>query len=134
MTHESLSNAEWLRTVNRLGGAELLESEARELGAFKRARKVICALDQLRLALAYCWSGYGLRLAAAWAGAVGLVSLSNVALLKRLRNSADWLERLVGRLVATPCAPRNTRFRPSVIFIDCDGASRLLLSTSRALW
>ena len=82
----------------------MLESEARELGAFKRARKVTSALDQLRLALAYCWSGYGLRLAAAWAEAVGLVSLSNVALLKRLRNSADWLERLVGRLVGTPCA------------------------------
>jgi hypothetical protein len=104
MTHESLSNAEWLRTVNRLGGAELLESEARELGAFKRARKVTSALEQLRLALAYCWSGYGLRLTAAWAEVMGLASLSNVALLKRLRNSADWLERLVGRLVGTPCA------------------------------
>jgi hypothetical protein len=76
MTHESLSSAEWLRTVNRLGGAAFLESEARELGAFKRARKVANALEQLRLALAYCWSGYGLRLTAAWAEAVGLVSLS----------------------------------------------------------
>lgn len=105
MTRELLSNAEWLRAVNRLGGTELLEFEAREFGAFKRARKVASALDQLRLVLAYCWSGYGLRLAAAWAEAVGLASLSNVALLKRLRNSADWLERLVGRLVGgNPCA------------------------------
>ena len=104
MTRESLSNAEWLRTVARLGGAEFLESEAREFGAFKRARRVASAVDQLRLVLAYCWSDYGLRLAAAWAEAVGLVSLSNVALLKRLRNSADWLERLVGRVLGgRPC-------------------------------
>jgi hypothetical protein len=38
-------------------------------------------------------------LTVAWAEAVGLASLSNVALLKRLRNSVAWLERLVGRLL-----------------------------------
>jgi hypothetical protein len=101
MTHESLSNAEWLRTLDRLGGPELLEREAREIGAFERARQVKCAVDQLRLVLAYCWGTRGLRLTAAWAEAIGLASLSNVALLKRLRRSADWLERLVCRLVGT---------------------------------
>lgn len=105
MTHESLPKADWLRTVDRLGGAELLEDEARELGAFRRARKVTCGVDQLRLVLAYCWGAWGLRLTAAWAEAMGLASLSNVALLKRLRNSVDWLERLVGRLLGgSPCA------------------------------
>jgi hypothetical protein len=99
MTRESLSNTEWLRTVDRFGGTELLEKEAREFGAFERARKVKCAVDQLRLVLAYCWGTRGLRLTAAWAEAIGLASLSNVALLKRLRNSADWLERLVCRLI-----------------------------------
>jgi hypothetical protein len=38
-------------------------------------------------------------LAVAWAEAIGLASLSNVALLKRLRNSVEWLERLVCRLI-----------------------------------
>jgi hypothetical protein len=99
MTRESLSNAEWLRTVDRFGGAELLEQEAREFGAFERARKIKCAIDQLRLVLAYCWGKGGLRLTVAWAEAMGLASLSNVALLKRLRNSADWLEHIVGRLL-----------------------------------
>jgi len=99
MTRESLSNAEWLRTVDRFGGPELLEKEAREFGAFERARKVKCAVDQLRLVLAYCWGSSGLRLTAAWAEAIGLASLSNVALLKRLRHSANWLERLVCRLI-----------------------------------
>jgi Transposase DDE domain len=99
MTHESLSNPEWLRTVDRLGGTELLEKEAREVGAFERGRKVKCAVDHLRLVLAYCWGTRGLRLTAAWAEAIGLASLSNVAVLKRLRKSVDWLERLVGRLI-----------------------------------
>ena len=101
MTHESLANAQWLRTIDRFGGAELLEREAREFGAFERARKIKCAVDQLRLVLAYCWGTRGLRLTAAWAEAMGLASLSNVALLKRLRNSADWLERLVCRLIGS---------------------------------
>ena len=59
MSRESLSNADWLRIVDRLGGAELLEEEARELGAFQRARKVEYAVDHLRLVLAYCWSSCG---------------------------------------------------------------------------
>jgi hypothetical protein len=100
MTRESLSNADWLGIVDRLGGAERLEEEAREFGAFQRARKIEYAVDHLRLVLAYCWSGCGLRWAVAWAEAMGLASLSNVALLKRLRNSVEWLERLVGRLIA----------------------------------
>src|SRR5215510_2107470 len=99
MNRESLSNADWLRAVDRLGGAELLEEEAREFGAFQKARKIKSAVDQLRLVLAYCWGTRGLRLTAAWAEAIGLASLSNVAILKRLRKSVDWLERLVGRLI-----------------------------------
>src|SRR5262249_30912734 len=105
MTHESLWNAGWLRTLDRFGGAELLEREAREFGAFERARKIKCAVDQLRLVLAYCWCTRGLRLTAAWAEAMGLASLSNVALLKRLRNSADWLEHLVCRLIGSSTGP-----------------------------
>jgi Transposase DDE domain len=99
MTRESLSNPEWLRTVDRLGGPELLEKEAREFGAFEKARKIKCAVDHLRLVLAYCWGTRGLRLTAAWAEAIGLASLSNVAVLKRLRKSVDWLEQLVCRLI-----------------------------------
>jgi len=52
MTRESLLNAGWLDTVDRLGGAKRLEIEAREVGAFRRVREVKCAVDLLRLALA----------------------------------------------------------------------------------
>src|SRR3979490_1818115 len=117
MTSESLSNSEWLRTVDRLGGADFLEYEAREFDAFARARGVKCAVDQLRLVLAYCWGTRGLRLTAAWAEAMELASLSNVALLKRLRNSVDWVEEMVGRMIsagvrgACAAAARGRRVR-----------------------
>src|ERR1043166_469847 len=114
MTRESLSNTEWLRTVDRFGGAGLLEQEARALGSFERARWIKCGLDQLRLVLAYCWGTGGLRLTAAWAEAVGLASLSNVALLKRLRNSVPWLERLVCRLLGASSHERCAIGRPHV--------------------
>jgi Transposase DDE domain len=126
MTNESLSKAEWLRTVDRLGGADLLEREAREFGAFKRARKVECAVDQLRLVLSYCWGTRGLRLTAAWAEAMGLASLSNVALLKRLRNSVDWLEQLISRLLiagAGGTCPAIAKGRP-VRLIDATAVAK----------
>ena len=113
MTHQSLPNEDWQRTVDRLGGEALLEKEARDCGAFERARKIQCALDQLRLVLAYCWGMQGLRLTAAWAETMGLASLSGPALLKRLRNSADWLEHMVARLVGGRMAdPAVSKGRP----------------------
>jgi len=100
MAHESLINSGWQTVLERLGGPNRLEQEAREVRAFRRARGVKCAVDLLRLTLAYCLGTMGLRLTAAWAEAAGLASLSNVALLKRLRNMLPWLEVLVGRLLA----------------------------------
>lgn len=88
MTHESLINADWQSVIDRLGGADRLEQEARDVRAFRRVREVKCAVDLLRLTLAYCLGTMGLRLTAAWAEATGLASLSNVALLKRLRHDA----------------------------------------------
>ena len=55
----------------------------------------------LRLLLAYCLGDRGLRLTAAWAAAVGLADVSNVALLHRLRQSGDWLTHLVGQMLAS---------------------------------
>ena len=99
MAHENLTTSEWDRTVERLGGASLLEQEARETRAFQRPREVKSGVDLLRLVLAYCLGLTGLRLTAAWAEGIGLASLSNVALLGRLRNCSAWLERIVARLL-----------------------------------
>jgi len=59
----------------------------------------MCAPDLLRLILAYCLGGMGLRSTSAWAASTGLADLSNVALLRRLRNCGTWMEHLVGKLL-----------------------------------
>ena len=100
MTHESLLNELWQSTLARLGGTASIEASAREMGAFQRIRAVTCAADLLRLILAYCLGGMGLRSASAWAACTGLANLSNVALLKRLRKCGAWMEHLVGMLLA----------------------------------
>ena len=101
MTRQSLTNDAWPTTVAKLGGRDHLEKEARETGAFRRAREIDCAVDCLRLVLAYCLGAIGLRLTAARAEALGIASISNVALLKRVRNAVPWLECLVARQLAS---------------------------------
>jgi len=110
MTPESLVSHDWHSVVARLGGAETLESSARETQAFLRPRKITNAVDLLRLVLAYCLGDRGLRLTAAWAASVGLVDMSNVALLNRLRHCGDWLAFLIGRVLAAS-APQASRGR-----------------------
>jgi hypothetical protein len=104
MTHAGLTGSDWEATIKRLGGAGLLEREARATGAFRRPREVKCGVDLLRLILAYCLGVMGLRLTAAWAETIGLASLSNVALLGRLRNAVPWLESILARLLVRTSA------------------------------
>src|SRR5262245_2414283 len=100
MTRESLLNDDWTSIVARLGGVMALEVSARATKAFLRPREIRNAVDLLRLILAYCLGESGLRSTAAWATSVGLVDISNVALLYRLRQCGDWLATLVGQLLA----------------------------------
>lgn len=113
MTRDSLIDQDWARVVERLGGAEALAGSARTTKAFLRPRVVQSASDLLRLVLAYCLGAEGLRLTAAWASAIGLADLSNVALLQRLRRCGDWLEVLVGQALgrAAPAASRGRLVR-----------------------
>src|ERR1700755_1643156 len=110
MTHESLVNQDWNGLVARLGGAEMLNLTARETKAFLRPREITNAVDLLRLILAYCLGERGLRLTAAWATSVGLVDISSVALLYRLRQCGGWLGMLVGHALAA-AAPKASRGR-----------------------
>jgi Transposase DDE domain len=113
MTSESVVSKDWTSVVARLGGAQTLNTSARETKAFVRPREIANAVDLLRLILAYCLGQRGLRSTAAWATSVGLVDISNVALLYRLRQCGDWLAFLVGRVLATgapkACAGRIIR-------------------------
>lgn len=98
MTPETLL-AEWGWVEERLGTAAGLDASARESGALVRRRHIRNGSALLRLCLGY-GCGLSLREAAAWAGLSGIGALSDVAVLKRLRGSADWLSALAGRLVA----------------------------------
>src|SRR3954451_21668054 len=67
----------------------------------------------LRLVLAYGLRQGGLRSTAAWASAVGLADISNLALLTRGGGCAAWLAAVVGGLLAAavPMASRGRLIR-----------------------
>jgi hypothetical protein len=110
MNTDSLLNHDWSRIVSRLGGAAALASTARLSNAFQRPRGIRCAVDLLRLILAYCLGDRGLRSTAAWAAAAGLADVSNPAILYRLRHCGDWLTVLIGHLLtATAPTPAHGR-------------------------
>jgi DDE family transposase len=69
-------------------------SSARQCGALRRSRKVDSAETLLRLILLHVAGGLSLRQTVVRAQAFGWASLSDVALLKRLRAAGNWLEWL----------------------------------------
>lgn len=113
MHTDSLLNQDWSRIVLRLGGAVALNASARLSKAFLRPRGIRDAVDLLRLILAYCLGGRGLRAVAAWAAASGLADISNPAILYRLRHCGDWLTVLIGQLLtaSTPAPARGRLIR-----------------------
>jgi hypothetical protein len=64
---------------------------AREKQAFRRARYTMDPAPLLRVLLFHAVNNGGLRETVAQARASGIVSMSQVALLKRLRTSSEWL-------------------------------------------
>ena len=111
---------DWQVVVDRLGGAAAIGASARTTKAFLRARGIADAVDLLRLILAYCLGQRGLRSTAAWASAIGLADISNVALLYRLRNCGDWLAGMVGR--ALGCAAPEAASGRLIRLIDATPA------------
>src|SRR5260221_6225555 len=100
MLNTSQLDTGWKALVSRLGSPEELEASAKASGALVRRREIRNGEDLLRLALAYGPCGKSLRETAAWAQTTGMGELSDVAVLKRLRGCAGWLEGLVGDLLA----------------------------------
>ena len=94
MTHDLTNDADWQDMVERLGGAEALTVSAREYKAFQRPREIKDAASLLRLALMYGPGGLSLRGTVAMAALGGIATLSDVALLGRLRAAGPWLEAL----------------------------------------
>jgi len=91
---------QWPCLLGFLPPHEELEASARELGALRRRRGVDSAATLLRLGLAYSMNDMSLRQTAAWAEAAEVASLSDVALLNRLRNASEWFGHVLARKLA----------------------------------
>jgi len=76
-----------------------LEASARAHGALCRRRCLRTAADLLRLCLSYAVGDLSLRLAGQWATLAGVGTLSDVAVLQRLRRARPWLAALVAALL-----------------------------------
>jgi hypothetical protein len=90
----------WVSLLAQVSEAIDLESSVRSSGALVRKRQFREASALLRVALAYGPGGLSLRETAAWACAQGVADISDVALMYRLRDCADWLGEIAGRLLA----------------------------------
>ena len=89
---EQLVSTDW-DIVKKLLPADW-EAGARQCGALRRCRNVDSADTLLRLIFLHVAGGLSIRQTVVRAEALGWAKLSDVALLKRLRASAHWLESL----------------------------------------
>lgn len=89
---EQLFSSDW-DLVKRFLPADW-ETSARACGALRRQRNIKSADTLLRLIFLHVAGGLSLRQTVVRAEALGWAKLSDVALLKRLRASANWLESL----------------------------------------
>lgn len=72
---------------------------ARESGAVNRLRDFKSEESLMRTLLLHIANGYSLRETVVVAKAAGLADVSDVALLRRLRASENWFQRLCGQMV-----------------------------------
>jgi hypothetical protein len=93
MRNNNIITTDWDYALSLLPGD--LEESCRAKLAIVRQREILSAEDLLRLCMAYGFCGMSLRQTAAWAATVGVAQISNVAVLKRVSKSADWLGSLV---------------------------------------
>ncbi len=70
------------------------EDKAQELGAITRRRKIVSAEVLLRVLLIHLADGCSMRETVVRAREVELLNISDVALLKRLKSSSEWLRWL----------------------------------------
>lgn len=106
-TREALEY-QWPYLLTLLPPLADLEAGAYQCGALSRRRSIDSASTLLRLALGYGFCGFSLRQTAVWAESTGIASLSDVALLKRLRKCHGWLGQLLAvKLASRTGAPRS---------------------------
>jgi len=94
MEHAELESEEWPRIIARLGGEEALTSSARTHGSVRSSARHQERERRSSVGFMYGPGGYSLRGLAALAAGHGIADVSDVAILDRVRGSADWLEAL----------------------------------------
>jgi hypothetical protein len=109
MQPESVSDAAWPMLLSRLPASLDLAATARECRALLRRRGIPDAETLLRVALSYGGRGLSLRGTAAWAETAAVASVSDVAVLNRLRGSASWLAIIVGAILSARVAEPAVR-------------------------
>lgn len=126
MNAKTVLEYQWPYLLSFFPCEDALEESAREFGAIRRRRAVDSASALLRLAFAYGFCGLSLRQTAAWAQTVGVASLSNVALLKRLRHASSWLGHLLAvKLAERALLPRSRSARTFRLrVVDASSISR----------
>ncbi len=101
-----------------------LEGTARASGALIRRREIRRAADLLRLILVYAVCDWSLRLVGAWAVLQGIGCLSDVAVLKRLRQSQKWLGVLIASLLQRRCQAVRSQSGIRVCLVDASVISQ----------
>lgn len=91
-------DAQWPKLVAGLPATVDLEASARQCGALKRRRNIRDAESLLRVLMTNAAAHRSLRDTAAWATLQG-IKVSNPAVLKRLKQSANWLGHLVSMVL-----------------------------------
>jgi len=97
---------------------------AREQGALKRTRGVKDPETLLRLVLLHAGAGLSLRQATARAKIQGLASISDVALLKRLRSAESWLRWMTREML------RRSRYGSELLTTDTGRRLRVVDATA----
>ena len=99
-----------------------LEQSARGWGVIQRQRRIRSGEDVVRLALMYGFCDDSLRQTAFHAALAGVVKMSDVAVLDRLRGAAPWLGHVVWRFLQDRGLKTDlARFRVRVV--DATGVS-----------
>jgi hypothetical protein len=96
-----LVSGAWEQVGEKLGLD--LEESARRQKALVRRRGIQSAQDLLRLVLVYCLKDWSLQVVGAWALMQKVGELSDVAVLKRLRNSHNWLGEVLYTCLSKRC-------------------------------
>jgi hypothetical protein len=109
MNAKTLLEYQWPYLLTFFPPQSELDASAFRTGALKRKRLIDSASTLLRLILVYGFCGLSLRDTAAWAEASGLASISDVALLKRLRHAAPWMGHLLAIKLAERAPPPSLR-------------------------